>query len=168
MKVKRLREDFVVREMTEFAVPGGPHATYLLEKSGLGTPEAIQEIIKCWNLSRSQIGYGGLKDRHAVTSQTITIYRGPERDIEQRSFTLTYIGQAPREFTAKDIRSNAFEITLRGLRADKVEAVQQHAKHSPQASPTTSMTNALGHWVPAGNSWLNRGASVITSAHYSS
>ncbi len=128
MKVKRLREDFVVREMTEFAVPGGPHATYLLEKSGLGTPEAIQEIIKCWNLSRSQIGYGGLKDRHAVTSQTITIYRGPERDIEQRSFTLTYIGQAPREFTAKDIRSNAFEITLRGLRADKVEAVQQACK----------------------------------------
>lgn len=125
MKVKRLREDFVVREMTEFPVPGGPHSTYLLEKSGLGTPEAIQEIIKCWNLSRSQIGYGGLKDRHAVTSQTITIYRGPERDIEQRSFTLTYIGQAPREFGAKDIQSNAFEITLRGLRADKVEAIQQ-------------------------------------------
>lgn len=125
MKVKRLREDFVVREMTEFPVPGGPHATYLLEKSGLGTPEAIQEIIKCWNLSRSQIGYGGLKDRHAVTSQTITIYRGPERDIEQRSFTLTYIGQAPREFGAKDIQSNAFEITLRGLKADKVDAIQQ-------------------------------------------
>lgn len=125
MKVKRLREDFVVREITEFPVPGGSHATYLLEKSGLGTPEAIQEIIKCWNLSRSQIGYGGLKDRHAVTSQTITIYRGPERDIEQRSFTLTYIGQAPREFGAKDIQANAFEITLRGLRADKVEGIQQ-------------------------------------------
>ena len=125
MKVKRLREDFIVREMTQFPVPGGPHATYLLEKAGLGTPEAIQEIIKCWNLSRSQIGYGGLKDRHAVTSQTITIYRGPERDIEQRSFTLTYIGQAPREFGAKDIESNAFEITLRGLRADKVEAIEK-------------------------------------------
>jgi tRNA pseudouridine13 synthase len=125
MKVKRLREDFVVREITEFPVPGGSHATYLLEKAGLGTPEAIQEIIKCWNLSRSQIGYGGLKDRHAVTSQTITIYRGPERDIEQRSFTLTYIGQAPREFGAKDIQANAFEITLRGLRADKVESIQQ-------------------------------------------
>lgn len=125
MKVKRLREDFVVREMTEFPVPGGPHSTYLLEKSGLGTPEAIQEIIKCWNLSRSQIGYGGLKDRHAVTSQTITIYRGPERDIEQRSFTLTYIGSAPREFGAKDILSNAFEITLRGLRADKLGSIQQ-------------------------------------------
>ena len=125
MKVKRLREDFVVREMTQFAVPGGPHATYLLEKSGLGTPEAIQEIIKCWNLSRAQISYGGLKDRHAVTSQTITIHRGPERDIEQRSFTLTYIGQAPREFNAKDIQSNAFEITLRGLKADKVQAIEQ-------------------------------------------
>lgn len=124
MKVKRLREDFVVREMTEFPLTGGAHSTYVLEKSGLGTPEALQEIIKCWNLSRSQIGYGGLKDRHAITSQTITIYRGPERDIEQRSFTLTYIGKSPREFGAKDIQSNAFEITLRGLRADKLESIQ--------------------------------------------
>lgn len=78
MKVKRLREDFVVREVTQFPLSGGHFSTYVLEKNGLGTPEAIQEIIKVWNLPRNQISYGGLKDRHAITSQTITIFRGPD------------------------------------------------------------------------------------------
>jgi tRNA pseudouridine13 synthase len=135
MKVKRLREDFVVREITQFPLSGGHFSTYVLEKNGLGTPEAIQEIIKVWNLPRNQISYGGLKDRHAITSQTITIFRGPERDITQRSFSLQYLGKAPREFGAKDISANEFEVTLRGLQADKVEALQQSASESAAGIP---------------------------------
>lgn len=115
MKVKRLREDFVVREVTQFPLSGGTFAVYSLEKCGLGTPEAIQEILKVWNLPRHQIAYGGLKDRHAVTSQIITIQRGPQRDIQQRSFSLSYLGQAARPFEARDIQANAFEVTLRDL-----------------------------------------------------
>ncbi len=163
MKVKRLREDFVVREMTRFAVPGGPHATYLLEKSGLGTPEAIQEIIKCWNLSRDQVGYGGLKDRHAVTSQTITIFRGPERDIEQRSFTLTYIGQAPRAFNAKDIESNAFEITLRGLRADKLESIQRACQSLASGVPNYFDDQRFGSLGLSRSLSQSLGAKAITN-----
>ncbi len=115
MKVKRLREDFVVREVTQFPLNGGPFATYSLEKCGLGTPEAIQEILKVWNLPRQRISYGGLKDRHAVTFQIVTIYNGPQKDLQQRSFSLSYLGQARREFGAKDIAANSFEITLRDL-----------------------------------------------------
>ncbi len=135
MKVKRLREDFVVREVTQFPLSGGHFSTYVLEKNGLGTPEAIQEIIKVWNLPRNQISYGGLKDRHAVTSQTITIFRGPERDITQRSFSLQYLGKAPREFGAKDIAANEFEVTLRGLTADKLAALQQAAAGAAAGIP---------------------------------
>ncbi len=121
MKVKRQREDFVVREINRFAInpPGkglpGRHAVYRLDKSGLGTPEAASEILTIWNLPRRHLNYGGLKDRHAVTSQTITIFEGPPSDIEQPGFTLKYLGQAPREFTAKDIEANEFDITLREL-----------------------------------------------------
>ncbi len=135
MKVKRLREDFVVREVTQFPLSGGHFSTYVLEKNGLGTPEAIQEIIKVWNLPRNQISYGGLKDRHAITSQTITIFRGPERDITQRSFSLQYLGKAPREFGAKDIAANEFEVTLRGLPADKLESIQQTAAAATAGIP---------------------------------
>ncbi len=115
MKLKRLREDFVVHEISDFPTTGGSFAVYRLDKSGIGTPEAIAEILKVWNLPRRCVGYGGLKDRHATTTQTITLFKGPQRDIEQRGFTLTYLGQAPREFHAKDIQGNRFEVTLREL-----------------------------------------------------
>jgi tRNA pseudouridine13 synthase len=123
MKVKRLREDFVVKEVTQFPLSGGTYATYSLEKCGLGTPEAIQEILKVWNLPRHHVGYGGLKDRHAITSQIITIQRGPPKDIQQRSFSLNYLGQAPRPFEAKDIQANAFEVTLRDLTHQQAESI---------------------------------------------
>ncbi len=121
MKLKRLREDFVVHEVSDFATSGGPFAVYRLDKSGIGTPEAIAEILKFWNLPRRSVGYGGLKDRHATTTQTITLFKGPQRDLEQRGFLLTYLGQAPREFHAKDIDGNRFEITLRDLTREQAQ-----------------------------------------------
>ena len=115
MKLKRLREDFVVHEVSDFPLGSGPFAVYRLDKSGIGTPEAIAEILKVWSLPRRAVGYGGLKDRHATTTQTITLFKGPQRSLEQRGFLLEYLGQAAREFHAKDIRANRFDIVLREL-----------------------------------------------------
>lgn len=118
MKVKRLREDFVVEEISDFPISSGDFSVYCLEKSGIGTPEAIAEVLRCWNLPRASISYGGLKDRHASTSQTITIHRGPTQALKQRNFTLAYLGNAPREFRASDIAANHFRIALRNLSSD--------------------------------------------------
>ncbi len=119
MKVKRLREDFIVREVSDFRANGGLYAVYQLKKRGMGTPEVASQILRIWSLPREAFGYGGLKDRHATTSQTVTIYRGPRSDLQQPGFTLSYVGQASREFSAQDIAANEFEITLRGLTADR-------------------------------------------------
>lgn len=119
MKLKRFPEDFVVCEVSEFPLSSGPYSVYRLEKSGIGTPEAIAEILQHWNLPRLAVSYGGLKDRHAKTTQTITLFKGPERSITQRGFRLEYLGKAAREFHAKDIIANRFEIVLRDLLAEK-------------------------------------------------
>lgn len=124
MKLKRLREDFVVRELSDFPLSSGPFAVYRLDKSGIGTPEAIAEILKIWNLPRRAVGYGGLKDRHAETTQTVTLFKGPQRSLEQRGFRLEYLGQASREFHAKDIIANEFEVTLRDLAPSAAEQMQ--------------------------------------------
>ena len=128
MKVKRRREDFVVREISNFAIQGGAVAIYQLEKSGIGTPEAIQIIQRTWNLSQKDVSYGGLKDRHAITTQTISIYGGPHADLDEEKFSLRYLGQASVAFQSKDIVANEFEIRLRGLtkeHADKMLACAQ-------------------------------------------
>jgi tRNA pseudouridine13 synthase len=115
MKLKSLPEDFEVEELSDFPMDGGPFAVYLLTKRSLGTPEAITAISSRWNFPRRVIGYGGLKDKHAITRQWVTIQRGPRRDFREESLSLTYQGQANRPFGPQDIVANRFHIVLRNL-----------------------------------------------------
>jgi tRNA pseudouridine13 synthase len=120
VKLKSLPDDFEVEEITQFEIDVGPFSVYRLEKRSIGTPEAIQAILRQWNLSRSKVSYGGLKDRHACTRQTITIHDGPRKDLVDRSFSLIYLGQAKRAFLPHDIQANRFDIVLRGIRQEQV------------------------------------------------
>jgi len=123
MKLKTLPDDFEVEELSEFALSSGPFSVYLLTKRSIGTPEAITAIAERWNLSRRQISYGGLKDKHAVTRQWVTIHRGPRRDMKQDHFSLTFQGQAARAFGPKDISANRFRVVMRNLTPDAAERI---------------------------------------------
>ena len=115
MKLKRLPEDFRVVELSDFRPTPGPFALYRLTKTGLGTPEAVAAIIRRWQLVAGTVSYGGLKDRHAVTEQFLTIHGGPARPFEQEHLRLEYLGQADRPFEPSDISGNRFDLTLRDL-----------------------------------------------------
>ena len=123
MKLKSLPEDFEVEELSDFPLDGGPFAVYLLTKRSLGTPEAITAISSRWNFPRRAIGYGGLKDKHAVTRQWVTIHRGPRRDFREESLSLTYQGQANRPFGPQDITANRFQIVMRNLTDEAAQKV---------------------------------------------
>lgn len=127
MKVKQRREDFRVEEVNSFQLGDGPFAVYRLEKSGIGTVEAMRIVEQAWALPRSAIRYGGRKDRHAITLQTVTIKGGPRQHLEEQKFSIRYVGQSKREFTAKDIEANRFTITLRGLTGDAAEKISELA-----------------------------------------
>ncbi len=124
IKLKTLPEDFRVEEMTDFVCSSGDISLYRLQKRSIGTPEAIEAILRHWNLSRKQVSYGGLKDRHAVTSQYLTLYQGPKQDLEERSFRLEYLGPCRRPFGPTDIRGNRFEIALRGISPSRIDAIE--------------------------------------------
>ncbi|MBL9125201.1 MAG: tRNA pseudouridine(13) synthase TruD [Planctomycetaceae bacterium] len=123
MKLKRLPEDFRVVELSDFPATGGPFACYRLTKTGLGTPEAIAAIQRRWQLPSDRIAYGGLKDRHAVTTQFVTIYQGPPRGLEQQHLRLEYLGPAARPFQPSDIRANQFALALRDFGPEQTSAI---------------------------------------------
>ena len=77
MKLRRLPDDFQVQELTSIVPDGGSFALYRLTKTSIGTPEAVKAIVERWGVQRKRISYGGLKDRHAVTVQHVTIHNGP-------------------------------------------------------------------------------------------
>lgn len=122
MKLKRLPSDFVVEEVTEVEPePAGPFAFYRLEKEGLGTPEAVQAICRKWKLHPRDVTFGGLKDRHAQTTQYLTIRNGPARGLSQPRLRLTYLGRRSIAYDSKQVIGNRFRIVLRDLGPNKLE-----------------------------------------------
>jgi len=121
VKLRRLPEDFQVDEQTELAPSDGPFAIYRLTKRSLGTPEAIGVLVDAWNIPRKRISYAGLKDRHAVTTQIVTIHHGPRRHFQQRSLQLEYLGQVPRACSPQDIIGNRFQLVLRDMSTVEVQ-----------------------------------------------
>lgn len=116
MKLKQLPEDFRVEELTDVApAADGPFALYRLHKIGWTTPDAIQVIARRWNLRWNQIGYGGLKDRHADTTQYLTVLHGPRRNLSHQRIELTHLGQAHQPYSSRDIRANRFAVVLRAV-----------------------------------------------------
>jgi len=119
MKLKRLPEDFQVEEApsVEPTPRGGRFAFYRLSKRGMGTIEAVEAIRRRWNLSGQSISYGGLKDRHAVTVQYLTILNGPDRSMHQTGFDLEPLGRLEHPYGPEHFKGNRFAIVLRDMTA---------------------------------------------------
>jgi tRNA pseudouridine13 synthase len=115
MKLKRTPDDFQVEERIAPLPPGGRFALYTLTKRTLGTLEAVDAIVRQWNLSRTTVAFAGLKDRHALTRQFLSIDGGPRRGLKQENLQLEHLGQTSRPVHASDIVGNAFEVVVRDL-----------------------------------------------------
>jgi tRNA pseudouridine13 synthase len=133
MKLKRQPEDFRVEELP--LVEGGDFGRfgfYRLTKRGIGTLEAIEAIRRRWNLSGRQISYGGLKDRHAVTIQYLTILDGPDRGLKEGSLDLEPVGRLTHPYGPNQFRGNRFTVVLRDLSPEKARTAEQALEELPR------------------------------------
>jgi len=120
VKLRRLPEDFHVDELTSLSASGGPFALYRLTKKSIRTPEAISAIVERWKVQRKRVSFGGLKDRHAVTTQHLTIHDSPRRALHQSSIDVEYPGQTNAPFTPAEFHANRFQLVLRNMRDDEI------------------------------------------------
>lgn len=126
MKLKQLPQDFRVEELTS-VVPGqtGPFAYYRLDKKNWTTPDALTAVRRRWNVPFSRISYGGMKDRHAHTSQFFTVFHGPKRNLSQPGIDITWLGQREQPYTSVDIDANRFILTLRSLSGTAIDKARE-------------------------------------------
>ena len=69
-------EDFFVQEVPLYEPSGeGEHLYVEIQKVGLTTREAVNRVATALELSPKDIGVAGLKDRHAVTRQTLSLWK---------------------------------------------------------------------------------------------
>jgi tRNA pseudouridine13 synthase len=152
MKVKQRPEDFQVEELTDVAPTGqGAFALYRLEKRGWSTPDALAAVRRRWQLEPRRLAYGGLKDRHAVTVQYLTIFHGPRRNLEHHDVRVEYLGQVPRAYDSTDIRANRFRLVVRSLAADEAaRALQALDEVRADGVPNYFDDQRFGSVAPAG------------------
>ena len=156
VKLRRLPEDFRVEELTSVRGDGGAFALYRLCKRSIGTPEVIHAIVDRWRVPRQRISYGGLKDRHAVTVQYLTIHRGPKQGLTQKSFEVEYLGQTSEPFTSAAIDRNRFILVLRDLsEAETAAAIGQVPEISAVGLPNYFDDQRFGSFGKSGE-WIGR------------
>lgn len=129
-------EDFVVKEIPLYEPIGsGEHCYYLLEKKGRTTLACISEIAKYLNIKEVDIGYAGLKDKHAITSQNISIRMTSKEApvVKSGGFTMHYLGRHQNKIKIGHLKGNHFTLTLENLDKDypeklakKIELLKQN------------------------------------------
>lgn len=73
--IRTTAEDFFVEELPGFEPSGaGEHLLLTIEKRGMNTAFAAKRIAAWAGVGDMAIGYAGLKDRHAVTRQRISVH----------------------------------------------------------------------------------------------
>lgn len=133
MKLKRIAEDFEVEELP--LIEGGDRGRFVLYrlcKRGLGTLEAVEAICRRWDLAGRRLSYGGLKDRHAITTQYLTILDGPERTLRENAFDLVPLGRVEQPYGPPHFRGNRFLVVLRDLTDEAVDRALRAVDQLPR------------------------------------
>ncbi len=150
MKLRRHPEDFEVIEKSSLPISHvGVFAVYELHKRGWTTLDALDRLARQLNVPRKSVQHAGMKDRHAVTTQFITIRNGPKRSFDDDSLTLTYLGQSSRAIEAEDITENQFRIVLRALTEEEHKRAAAAIPEVQQAGiPNYFDDQRFGSWFP--------------------
>lgn len=108
--------DFRVDEIPSYEPSGsGPHWYVRLEKRSMTTPQLVDVVGKIAEVSPREIGYAGLKDKHAVTRQWLSLperARPPETWELPGSVTLLEHSRHSNKLRTGHLSGNRFEIRL--------------------------------------------------------
>ncbi len=81
---KQSPRDFVVEEIPLYEFSGeGEHLVFFVRKKNLTTSEMVGIFARFLGIKNRDIGYAGLKDKHAMTKQYISIHKQHEEMLEK-------------------------------------------------------------------------------------
>jgi tRNA pseudouridine13 synthase len=126
--IKSRPEDFRVEELPLYEASGsGSHTYALIEKTGIGTREALDRLARALNVSRREIGLAGLKDAQAVARQWISVEHVPPDRLDHLSLPEVRVLQTTRhtnKLKPGHLRGNRFVVRLRRLALPLPEAAR--------------------------------------------
>ncbi len=131
-------EDFIVQEIgtdgsvapleptkKQFPDQPGKFIAFYLVKRNIDTIQAIRLLSKVLRISYKRFSYAGIKDRRALTSQRVTLYRGTHDDLVTQPITkirILHPHRVPKPFLPGAHFGNRFRITIRTFEAKEARA----------------------------------------------
>jgi tRNA pseudouridine13 synthase len=130
---KSLEEDFSVSEITNRELTEtGPHLYLYIEKKGSNTHWLARQLANHAKIDLKDVGYAGLKDRHAVTRQWFSLpIKNKEPDLthlfNKDEFTLIEKGFYGVKLKRGALGGNQFRLVIRdvqGIKSDIEERLE--------------------------------------------
>jgi tRNA pseudouridine13 synthase len=120
-EIKQRPEDFLVEEIPLYPPSGeGEHIYMLVEKHGLSTLQLRDAIARHFKVHRKSIGHAGLKDKHAVTRQVISVHTPGKTPEDFPSFQhdrarVLWVDLHQNKLQRGHLSGNRFSIKVRGV-----------------------------------------------------
>jgi tRNA pseudouridine13 synthase len=145
-RLRNTPEDFVVEEELGYQASGeGEHVFLRVCKRGRNTQEVARTIAKRAGVGQMAVGYAGLKDRHAVTTQHFSVQL-PGREapdwaaLEDDSLQILSAERHHRKIRRGGLRGNRFVI-----RVDQVQGERDLAEQRLQRIAEVGIPNYFGN-----------------------
>lgn len=125
--LKASPDHFRVEEVMPYEPSGsGEHAYITLRRSGWNTADVARELGNVLKVPLRNIGWGGMKDRHACTTQTFSLTVPRQSGVadigrqlrEQTPFEIVRISRHTNKIRRGHVRANRFQILLSGCRPE--------------------------------------------------
>ena len=130
-RFKQAPEDFIVAEELPFELTGqGEHAWLHVRKRNNNTDWVAARIAEYAGVKKHAVGYAGLKDRFAVTTQWFSVYLPGREDVDWTAFQLDGVDlleatRQQRKLQGGAFKQNRFSIRLRELDCDSNGSIEQ-------------------------------------------
>lgn len=145
--------DFVVDEQLDVSgCTGGEHLYLRIEKTGDNTEYVARQLAALAQCRHFDVGYCGLKDRHAVTRQWFSVYRPGFEDEDQalmsriaETWPLLAWCRGQKKLRRSDHQSNRFEITLTEVTGHKDAINEALERLTKEGCPNYFGPQRFGH-----------------------
>ncbi len=120
-RIKETPEDFLVEEIPLYAPSGeGEHVYLMVEKRAMTAMELFDLIARHFGVSRSAVGYAGLKDKQAVTRQVVSVHLPGRRyeefpHLEHDRVRVLWADRHVNKLRRGHLAGNRFSIKIRGV-----------------------------------------------------
>lgn len=132
-RFKQSPRDFVVEEIPLYEFSGtGEHLVLFIRKKNLSTNELVGILSRFLGIKNKEIGYAGLKDKHALTKQYISVHKKHEdalKNFDHENIKILSMTYHENKLRIGHLKGNRFYIRLKKVNPTSATKIDEALKN---------------------------------------